>query len=78
MAQRRMISERLTQWIHEQICDERNDVEFSVDQGMHLAFGDDLENARPRPNGSATLTVRINGGARNTEGFTDDVGRDAA
>ncbi len=77
-AQRRLVAEQLTAWIRERIEDEANDVDFAVETGMHLAVEDDLESARPAPNGSATLVVRINGGARRTRGMGDDTRQDAA
>ncbi len=77
-AQRRLVAEQLAAWIHERIEDEDNDVAFTVENGIHLAVADDLESLRPSPNGSATLVVRINGGARHTRGFGDEARDDAA
>ncbi len=75
--QRRLLAEQLAEWIHERVEDAANDVDFSVENGIHLLLADDLESARPVPNGSATLVVRINGGARHTRGLGDE-GKGAA
>ncbi len=77
-AQRRLLAEQLAQWIHERVEDERNDVEFALEHGIHLAIADDLESSWPAPNGSATLVVRINGGARQTRDTGDERHDDAA
>lgn len=77
-AQRRLVAEQLTAWIRDRIEDQANDVDFAVETGMHLAVEDDLESTRPAPNGSATLVVRINGGARHTLAIGGDVRDEAA
>ncbi len=71
-AQRRVVAEQLAAWIRERVEDESNDVDFAVENGIHLMLEDDLETTRPVPNGSATLVVRINGGARHTRGIEDE------
>ena len=76
--QRRIVIEQLTAWIEEVVGDESNDVDFAVENGMHLALAADLETTRPIPNGSATLVVRVNGGARQTRGVGDEIQEDAA
>ncbi len=76
--QRRLLAEQLAAWIHDRVEDGANDVAFTVETGIHLLMADDLESARPVPNGSATLVVRINGGARHTQGIGDDLHDEAA
>ncbi len=76
--QRRLLAEQLAAWIHDRVEDGSNDVDFTVENGIHVALADDLESARPVPNGSATLVVRINGGARHTHGVADDLRDEAA
>ncbi len=77
-AQRRLVADQLAAWIRARVEDEGNDVDFAVENGMHLVVEDDLESWRPTPNGSATLVVRINGGARHTEGSGEEARDDAA
>ncbi len=77
-AQRRVLAEQLAAWVRERVQDEANEVDFTVENGIDLLVGDDLESARPVPNGSATLVVRINGGARQTRGLGDEGRGEAA
>jgi len=72
------VAEQLAAWIHERIEDAANEVDFAVENGIHVAVEDDLESLRPSPNGSATLVVRINGGAHHTRGIGGDVEDEAA
>lgn len=68
----RALAQQLAGWLEMMLSDERNDVEFSIRNGMHAVIADDLASTRPAPNRSATLVVHINGGARHTAGFEDD------
>ncbi len=63
-AERRRVLEHLSGWLRQVVEDERNDVEFQVEHGLERGVADDLETTLIRPNGTYTLTVRINGGAR--------------
>ena len=65
-AERRRVIEHLSGWLRQVVEDEGNDVEFRVEHGLERDFADDLETILIRPNGTYTLTVRINGGARAT------------
>ncbi len=77
-AQRRVLAEQLVAWVRERVQDEGNEVDFTVENGIDLLVADDLESARPVPNGSATLVVRINGGARHTSALEDEGRGEAA
>ncbi len=77
-AQRRALAEQLAAWMRERVQDESTDVEFTVEHGFHVEVGDDLESAHPRPNGTATLVLRINGGAQNTGDLAGGARADAA
>ncbi len=77
-SQRRLVAEQLAAWMRERIEDESTDVEFTVENGFHVEMADDLESAHPEPNGTATLVIRINGGAQNTGDLGGDARADAA
>ncbi len=70
-AQRRLVVEQLSGWLHRFVEDEANEVEFHIERGLDRAVAEDLESMNVRPNGTSTLIVRINGGARPTLS-TDD------
>ncbi len=76
--QRRLLAEQLAAWLHEWIEVETSDVEFTVESGFRVAVADDLASAYREPNGTATLVIRINGGARDTGDLADDARADAA
>ncbi len=65
-AERRQLIDQLSRWLRLAVEDEGNDIEFQVERGLERGFADDLESVLIRPNGTSTLTVRINGGARAT------------
>ncbi len=65
-AERRIVVAQLSGWLHRFVEDEENEVEFQIERGMERAVTDDLESLKVRPNGTSTLIVRINGGARTT------------
>lgn len=65
-AERRLVVEQLSGWLRQVVEGEDNDVDFHIERGMERASADDLESMKIRPNGTATLVVRINGGARET------------
>jgi hypothetical protein len=65
-AERQRVIEQLSGWLRLVVEDEGNDIQFQVDRGLERAFADDLESMLIRPNGTSTLIVRINGGARAT------------
>ncbi len=65
--QRRFLVESLSAWLREKIGDERNEVAFELVNGVQAGFGDDLMEPDLEYNGTATLTVRINGGAQHTQ-----------
>ncbi len=67
---RQFLIESLSAWLREKIGDERNAVEFELASGVEAAFGDDLMEPELAQNGTATLTIRINGGARHTQELT--------
>ncbi len=66
-AQRRSLIDGLATWLNEKIRDERNHVEIEILTGVTADFAEDLLSPRLDQNGTATLTVRINGGARHAE-----------
>lgn len=70
--QRSFLIESLSAWLREKIGDERNRVDFELASGVEAAFGDDLMQPELAQNGTATLTVRINGGARHTQELAGD------
>ncbi len=65
-AERRLVVAQLSGWLHRFVEDEENEVEFHIERGMEGTIADDLESMKVRPNGTSTLIVRINGGARMT------------
>ena len=70
--QRSFLIDSLSVWLREKIGDEHNRVEFELASGVEAAFGDDLMHPELAQNGTATLTVRINGGARHTQELAAD------
>ncbi len=70
-SQRRFLIESLSSWLREKIGDEANEVDFEMSAGVEAQFGDDLMQPQLAQNGTATLTVRINGGARHTQALAD-------
>ena len=66
-AERRLIVDHLSSWLERMVGDERNDVEVNLETGMERVLGDDLESSIVRPDGSATLTVRIRGAGEGTD-----------
>lgn len=62
-AERRAIVQNLSLWLERMVGDERNEVEVNLEAGMERTVGDDLESSIVRPDGSATLTVRVRGAA---------------
>ncbi len=69
--QRHFIIESLSAWLRDKIADERNQVDFELASGVAAIFGDNLMQPELAQNGTATLTVRINGGARHTQALED-------
>ncbi len=65
-AERRFVVAQLSGWLHRFVEDEENEIEFHIERGMEGTVADDLESMNVRPNGTSTLIVRINGGARMT------------
>lgn len=70
--QRQVLIESLTGWLREKLGDEHNAVDFELVNGTQATFGADLTHPSLDQNGSATLTVRINGGAHDTQAFDDE------
>ncbi len=66
-AQRGSLIEGLATWLNDKIRDERNHVEVEIVSGVTADFAQDLLSPRVSQNETATLTVRINGGARNAQ-----------
>ncbi len=66
-AERQSLSESLARWLREKIHDERNDVEYELLTGVTADFTEDLLEPQIAQNGTATLTIRINGGARHAQ-----------
>ncbi len=66
-AQRRSLIEGLATWLNQKIRDERNQVEVEILSGVTADFAEDLVTPRLSQNETATLTVRINGGARHAQ-----------
>ncbi len=66
-AQRQIIIDSLAAWLQENLGNVANDVRFQVLHGVEANYRDDLLEPRLATNGTATLTVLINGGARNTQ-----------
>ncbi len=66
-AERQSLADALTKWLSEKIRDERNDVECELLAGVRADFTEDLLEPELSQNGTATLTIRINGGARHTQ-----------
>ncbi len=65
--ERQSLAESLTRWLREKIHDERNDVEYELLAGVTADFTEDLLEPQIAQNGTATLTIRINGGARHAQ-----------
>ncbi len=63
---RDFLIESLSAWLRETIGDATNDVDFELLTGVVAEYGEDLMKPDLAKNGTATLTVRINGGARHT------------
>lgn len=75
-SQRQFLIESLTAWLQDKIGDERNEVEFQLANGVSATFTDNLMQPDLAQNGTATLTVRINGGAQHTQALSDDTPSD--
>ncbi len=76
-AQRESLVEQLSRWLHGRVLDPENDVVCALSSGRHGEIGDDLAPPIPTPNGTWTLVVEINGGARDTGALADDSPPDA-
>ncbi len=70
-SRRRFLIDTLSAWLREQIGDERNSVDYDLAFGVEARFGEDLMAPELRQNRTATLIVRINGGARHTQTLAD-------
>ncbi len=66
-AERQALAASLTRWLHQKIRDQGNDVEYELSAGVTADYTEDLLEPQVSQNGSATLTVRINGGARHNQ-----------
>ncbi len=66
-AQRRSLIDALATWLNQKIGDERNNVEVDIATGVTADFAEDLLSPELAQNGTATLTIRINGGARHEQ-----------
>lgn len=70
-AHREMLITTFSQWLRDKVGDPSNDVEFEIHNGTAVTYGDDLTQPALDQNGSATLTIRINGGAHHTQHLSD-------
>ena len=70
-ADREAVVEQLSRWLRGRVLDPANDVAFALRSGRHGEIGDELGPPIPEPNGTWTLVVRINGGARDTGALAD-------
>jgi hypothetical protein len=70
-AERAALVEQLSTWLRSMVGDEGNEIDFRLERGMLHTFDDDLEQPAVAPNGTFTLIVRVNGGARDSAGFRD-------
>lgn len=66
--QRRNYADQICNLIREWIGNEENHFEFGVQRGVEWRPEVGSGGRRPRANPSLTLTLMINGGARDTEG----------
>ncbi len=66
-AERQLLVDTLSAWIRENVGDERNQVELQLLNGVEADYRDDLVEPSVGRNGTVTLTIRINGGARHTQ-----------
>ena len=57
---------KLSHLLHELILDERNVIQASIDDGLDLDVAHDGVSTIVRPNGTKTMLILINGGARGT------------
>jgi hypothetical protein len=66
--QRRFYADHLCELIREWVVDRDGDFEMDLQRGVEWCREPGAEGRTPRPNPTITLTLRINGGARETEG----------
>lgn len=66
--QRRQYADQLCHLIRDWIGNEENHFEFGVQRGVEWRPEVGTGDRRPRANPSLTLTLMINGGAKDTEG----------
>ncbi len=66
-AERQALAAALTRWLHEKIHDQANEVVYELNAGITADYTEDLLEPQITQNGTATLTVRINGGARHNQ-----------
>ncbi len=66
-AERQALAAALTTWLHDKIRDQANEVVYELNTGITADYTEDLVEPQIAQNGSATLTVRINGGARHNQ-----------
>ncbi len=72
MSERERLVEQLSQGLRGRVLDPANDVAFALRSGRHGEIGEDLGAPIPSPNGTWTLVVEINGGARDTGALADE------
>ena len=64
--QRQSLIDSLAQWLREYVGNERNDVQVQLLNGVEADYRQDLVEPDLGRNGTMTLTIWINGGARHS------------